>query len=172
MNDAKHQHLSSRELIYTELVLENCVRQTVFLYKPHLSWSPDAQTTRGFFIHISIKCPCLDICYPKLCIMQNISCSLFHFCDNHGPTVLLSTKIVHEEPSILSLFLKKAELEKTRAYQCSNCFSLGEDTPYIISSLENKRCAVSGRSLFQSDEEASRINHIGKKICPFMYVAC
>ena len=40
MNDAKHEHLSSRELIYTELELENCVRRTVFLYKPHLTKQP------------------------------------------------------------------------------------------------------------------------------------
>ena len=50
MNDAKHQHFSSRELIYTELELENCVRQTVFLYKPHLSYPMLKQPVVSLFI--------------------------------------------------------------------------------------------------------------------------
>ena len=94
--------------------------------------------------------------------MSAISCSLFHFCDNHGPTVLLTTKVSLGGSEHLSLLLENSETAKRRAYQCSNCFSLGDETPYIISNVDENMYTVSGRSLFQSEEEASKVNHIGK----------
>ena len=94
--------------------------------------------------------------------MSAISCSLFHFCDNHGPTVLLTTKVSLGGSEHLSLFLENSETAKRRAYQCSNCVSLGDETPYIISNVDENTYSVSGRSLFQSEEEASKVNHIGK----------
>ena len=94
--------------------------------------------------------------------MDSLSISLFHFCDNHGPTVLFTSKLTFGGPKNLSLLLKKSDLEKRRAYECSNCFSLAKETPYIISKGMHGTYAISGRSLFQTDEEASKINHIGK----------
>ena len=94
--------------------------------------------------------------------MSAISCSFFHFCDNHGPTILLTTKVSLGGSEYLSLLLKNSETGKRRAYQCSNCLSLDGETPYIISNIDENTYTVSGRSLFQSEEEASKINHIGK----------
>ena len=96
--------------------------------------------------------------------MEGLSFSLFHFCDNHGPTILLTSKLIQGDSENLSLFLRKADSQKKRAYQCSNCFSLGDDSPYIISDAKDGTHAVSGRSLFQTDEEASKINHIGRSV--------
>ena len=97
--------------------------------------------------------------------MEGISCSLFHFCDNHGPTVLFTTKVVRGGSETLSRFIKQFEVEKSRAYECFNCVSLAENTPYMISNTDKDEYVVSGRSLFQSNEEASKINHIGIKLC-------
>ena len=89
-------------------------------------------------------------------------CSLFHFCDNHGPTVLFTTKLVHGNEENLSTFLSQVRSEKCKSYQCSNCFSMDPDTPYIVSSSDDKDFhVVSGRSLFQCEDEAAKINHIG-----------
>ena len=100
--------------------------------------------------------------YSKVFIMSAISCSLFHFCYNHGPTVLLTTKISLGGSENLSLLLEISETGKRSAYQCSNCFSLNDETPYIVSNIDEDTYTVSGRSLFQSEEEASKVNHIGK----------
>ena len=96
--------------------------------------------------------------------MDSLSISLFHFCDNHGPTVLFTSKLTFGGPESISLLLKRSDLEKKRAYECSNCFSLAKETPYIISKGVHGTYAISGRSLFQTDEEASKINHIGKSL--------
>ena len=97
--------------------------------------------------------------------MEGMSCSLFHFCDNHGPTVLFTTKVVQGGSETLSRFINQTEVEKSRAYQCDNCVSLAENTPYMISNTDKDEYVVRGRSLFQSNEEASKINHIGIKLC-------
>ena len=96
--------------------------------------------------------------------MDSLSISLFHFCDNHGPTVLFTSKLTFGGPESLSLLLKRSDLEKKRAYECSNCFSFAKETPFIISKGMHGTYAISGRSLFQTDEEASKINHIGKSL--------
>ena len=94
-----------------------------------------------------------------------MSCALFHFCDNHGPAVIFTTKVVRGGSEALSTFLKQSEVEKSSGYQCSNCVSIAENTPYIISNTGKDEYVISGRSLFQSNEEASKINHIGIKLC-------
>ena len=95
--------------------------------------------------------------------MRRINCSLFHFCDNHGPTILFTTKLIHGNPESLSHFLSQVKSEKSKSYQCSNCTSLDSVTPFIVSSSDEKDLhVVSGRSLFQSQDEAARINHIGE----------
>ena len=94
--------------------------------------------------------------------MKMISCSLFHFCDNHGPTVLFTTKVIHGGSENLSTFLGQVSSEKSKSYQCSNCYSLDPNTPYVVSSSdENDLHSISGRSLFESEDEAAKINHIG-----------
>ena len=95
-------------------------------------------------------------------IMHKMSCSLFHFCDNHGPTVLFTTKLIHGGAECLSSLLSQVKSEKSKSYQCSNCYSLDPTTPYIVSSSDEKDFhVVSGRSLFQCEDEAAKVNHIG-----------
>ena len=95
-------------------------------------------------------------------MMNKTSCSLFHFCDNHGPTVLFTTKLILGSSETLSSLLSQVKSEKSKSYQCSNCYSLDPTTPYIVSSSDEKDFHfVSGRSLFQCEDEAAKVNHIG-----------
>ena len=75
---------------------------------------------------------------------------------------LSSETTLKADPESLSSLLSQVKSEKSKSYQCSNCYSLDPTTPYIVSSSDEKDFhVVSGRSLFQCENEAAKVNHIG-----------